>query len=111
MNDIKNNKEPSLQKILIVQQDNKGESKIKGVREYGENLFDLEIFDINEDLPHFIDKSDQYLPDIIEADMVLDFLKHPDLSEDLAKKCEKQNIPIVASGKKTLGKWSITPPT
>ena len=50
-------------------------------------------------------------PDTIEADLVLDFTKHPDLSHDLALMCRKRNIPVVASGKKTRVEGVITPPT
>ena len=47
----------------------------------------------------------------ISCDLVLDFLRHSDLSTDLADRCMKKNIPIVASGKKIVGKKVLTPPT
>ena len=50
-------------------------------------------------------------PDDISCDLVLDFLRHNDLSTDLADLCFKKDIPIIASGKKIVGKNAITPPT
>ncbi len=99
------------QKIAVFQQNNRGESKIKGVREHGENLFKLEVYNIDESLPAVIDDASGYLPESIDADLVLDFLVHPDLTEDLAALCERLKIPLVASGKKTRNKWATTPPT
>ena len=47
----------------------------------------------------------------IEADLVLDFLGHPDLSMDLGHLCTTLGIPVVASGKKSRDGLVITPPT
>lgn len=99
------------QKILVFQQNGSGESKIQGIRKHGENRFDIEIKSIDVPLPAVIDDPQKYLPEDIEADLVLDFLKHPDLSHDLAFKCRDKNIPIVASGKKLQSKEALTPPT
>ena len=99
------------QKILVIQQNNSGESKIKGIRKYGGNLFVIETFSVDTQLPDIIDNSEKFLPGKIEADLVLDFLKHPDLSLDLAKICIEKKIPVVASGKKYKLKGTFTPPT
>ena len=99
------------QKILAIQQNGSGESKIAGIRKYGGNLFIIETFSIDFPLPDIIDNSEKYLPQKIEADLVLDFLKHPDLSIDLAEICIAKNIPIVASGKKYKLNGTFTPPT
>ena len=101
----------TIQKIVVFQQNNSGEKKIAGIRKYGENRFDIKIVSIDTPLPQVIDDARQYLPREIRADLVLDFLKHPDLSHDLAQICRKQNIPVVASGKKLRGKGILTPPT
>ena len=102
---------PAVQKILVFQQKDSGESKIKGIREYGEGLFQIETFCIDEPLPPILDDTAKYLPDEIEADLVLDFLQHPDLSHDLAVRCRDREIPIVASGKKLRVGGAYTPPT
>ena len=99
------------QKIIVFQENNSGEKKIKGIRKYGKNFFDIETFSIDADLPAVIDNTDEYFPVNIDADLVLDFFQHPDLSWDLAKICYEKNIPIVASGKKINLKGVITPPT
>ena len=99
------------QHLLIFQQKGSGESKIKGVREYGEDLFLIEVISIDTPLPTLIEDSQIYLPEDFSADLVLDFLKHPDLSHDLARMCRERKIPVVASGKKLRDRWALTPPT
>jgi thymidylate synthase len=97
------------QRILVFQQRGSGEKKIKGIRKYGEDLFQLDIISIDQPLPTLVEDTSAYLPETIDADLVLDFLKHPDLSHDLALKCRNSDIPVVASGKK----WptALTPAT
>lgn len=99
------------QRILVFQQNGSGESKIRGIRKYGKNYFSIETISIDESLPPILDDTGDYLPSDIEADLVLDFLKHPDLSQDLAAVCTKRNIPVVASGKKLRSHGVFTPPT
>jgi hypothetical protein len=100
-----------IQRILVFQQNGSGESKIKGIAERGQGRFHIERFNIDETLPPFIDDTGRYLPEVIEADIVLDYLKHPDLSHDLAALCRKHNVPVVASGKKIQGRRIFCPPT
>ena len=99
------------QKLLIFQQNGSAESKIKGINKYGEGCFTILVISIDTPMPLIIEDSAIYLPEDFSADLVLDFLKHPDLSNDLARMCQKKNIPIVASGKKIQDNWTITPPT
>ena len=99
------------QKILVFQQNGSGESKIAGVREYGKNRIVLEIVSINDTLPPLIEDTSAYLPRDIKADLVLDFMKHPDLSHDLADLCRTLDVPLIASGKKVNVKGTHTPPT
>jgi hypothetical protein len=54
-----------------------------------------------------VDDPELYIPEDFSADLVLDFLKHPDLSSYLVQVCRKKNIPVVASGKKHAG--AMTP--
>jgi thymidylate synthase len=88
------------QRILVFQQRNSGEKKIKGIRKFGGNLFHIETISIDEALPTIIEDTTAFLPQTPDADLVLDFLKHPDLSHDLALTCRELNIPVIASGKK-----------
>ena len=99
------------QKIVVFQQNNSGKGKIEGITRFGDNLFAIEVHDIDQTLPPVIDDTAPFLPEDIRADLVLDFLKHPDLSHDLAKICVEKGIPVVASGKKSRGKGVFTPPT
>ena len=105
-------KPPSeIQNILVFQQNGSGDKKIEGVRQYGNNCFSLEVVSIDAHLPVVIDDTKEYIPRDIEADLVLDYLKHPDLSHDLAVVCRDKKIPVVASGKKFRVKGAFTPPT
>ncbi len=99
------------QKIIVFQQNESGQKKVEGVRQYGDNRFAIEVISIDISLPPVIDDAEEYIPQDIQADLVLDFLKHPDLSQDLAAVCRDKNIPVIASGKKLKGKGVITPPT
>lgn len=101
----------SLQRVLVFQQNGSGEQKIEGVKKYGVNQFDIEVFSIDEVLPPVLDDTSEYLPSDISCDLVLDFLTHQDLSQDLIALCEEKQIPIISSGKKIISKWVRTPPT
>lgn len=99
------------QKILVFQQNGSGEKKIEGIRQHGKGRFLIEIISIDTPLPTVIDDAQEYIPQDISADLVLDFLKHPDISHDLAVICRAKKIPVVASGKKMRVKGIHTPPT
>jgi hypothetical protein len=99
------------QKILVFQQNRSGEKKIEGIRQFGADRFTVEVVSINEKLPEIIDDTSKYIPRNFQADLVLDYLKHPDLSHDLAAVCLEKKIPVVASGKKLRVKGVLTPPT
>lgn len=71
----------------------------------------MEIVSIDAPLPVVIDDAAPWLPPDIRADLVLDFLRHPDLSHALAEKCRQANIPVVASGRKGRLEGVRTPPT
>jgi len=100
-----------MQKIMVFQQNGSGKSKIDGINKFGEKQFLITTFDIDEALPLVLDDTSQYLPQKIDADIVLDFLKHRDLSDDLSILCDKLNIPVVASGKKIITGQAICTPT
>jgi hypothetical protein len=101
----------SKQKIVVFQQNQSGRTKVEGIRNYGKDRFIVETVDIDTPLPPVIDDAAEFLPERIEADLVLDFLGHPDLSMDLGHLCTRLGIPVVASGKKSRDGLVITPPT
>lgn len=100
-----------MQTIMVFQQNGSGKSKIEGINTFGEKQFIVKIFDIDDPLPPVIDDTSPYLPDTIDADIVLDFLKHRDLSDDLSVLCKRLDIPLIASGKKITTGEAICPPT
>lgn len=99
------------QKITVFQQHGSGEKKIAGIRQYAGATIDLEVISIDAPLPQIIEDGQEYLPSTIETDLVLDFLKHEDLSHDLVALCHRLQIPVISSGKKIPSKWVLTPPT
>lgn len=98
-----------IQKITLFQQNGSGASKIAGMKRFGKNRIEMEIIDIDGPLPDLIDDASPWLPDHIDADLVLDYLTHPDLSEDLSLLCERLGLPLVASGKKVTQGNAMTP--
>lgn len=99
------------QRIVVFQQRGSGEAKIRGIREHGRGLRVARVIDIDVDLPPVVDDAGPYLPDSLEADLVLDFLRHPDLRHELALRCARWSIPVVASGKRMPVEGLISPPT
>ena len=99
------------QHLIVFQQNGSGQPKIDGMRKYGGDLFELEVVDIDCALPPVIDDTSVYLPASISCDLVLDFLRHGDLSADLAALCVRHEIPLIASGKKITGRGLFAPPT
>ena len=90
----------SLFRIIVFEEHGSGEKKIQGITEHGTGLEISRCYNIQENLPEIVDDPERYIPDDFNADLVLDFLKHPDLSSYLAKVCYRKNIPVIASGKK-----------
>jgi hypothetical protein len=86
--------------IVVFEEQGSGEKKIQGITEHGTGLTISKRYNIEEGLPEVVDYPEDYIPEDFSADLVLDFLKHPDLSSHLAQVCKKKSIPIIASGKK-----------
>lgn len=92
--------------IIVFQEKGSGEKKIEGVLNYGQGISITNILSINQFLPDFIEDPEEFIADDFTADLVLNFLKHPDLVEYLIRICEKKGVPVVSPGKKGGG---ITP--
>ena len=97
--------------IVVFQQEGSAEHKIRGIQEHGRGLRIVRVVDVESGLPEVVDAAEQYLPDDFQGDLVLDFLKHPDLRVALAELCLRKNIPVVSSGKKIPVEGVISPPT
>jgi hypothetical protein len=100
-----------MQRIWVFQQRRSGEEKIQGILRHGKGMVIAQVISIDSPLPPIIDEPEECLPREIEADLVLDFLRHPDLSCALAALCRRSGIPVVASGKKHQAEGVFTPPT
>lgn len=97
------------QRIAVFQQMNSGEAKIAGIRRYGGDRFRLACVAIDQPLPPVLDDTAAFLPQNLAADLVLDYLRHPDLTEDLAALCARLSIPMIAPGRRV--RYAVTPPT
>lgn len=89
--------------IVIFQQRQSGNLKVEGVLRYGTGIKVIKTFDIDDYLPDFIEDPEEYIADDFAADLVLNYLKHPDLVDYLMRLCAKKGVEIVSPGKKGLG--------
>ncbi|MCK5069781.1 MAG: hypothetical protein KAR01_04545 [Desulfocapsa sp.] len=89
--------------IIVFQEHGSGEHKIEGVLNYGSGLTVSKVISIDCALPDFIEDPEDIIEDDFTADLVLNFLKHPDLIHYLISLCEEKNIPVVSAGKKGAG--------
>lgn len=88
--------------ISIFQQTGIGEKKIQGLHTYGKDINIAEIITLPLDVPDFIEDPEEYFTREIKGNLVLSFLKHPDLTDHLVSICNRLSIPIVASGSRNI---------
>ncbi len=88
--------------ISIFQQTGIGEQKIKGLLEYGQHITIAQIITLPTALPDFIEDPEDYFSEAITGNIVLSFIKHPDLADYLVSLCNTLAIPVVASGPRTI---------
>ncbi len=86
--------------VIVFEQNGSGTAKISGINQYGKDITISKRYSINEKFPDFVDNPQDYISSDFSADLVLDFLKHPDLSHYLISLCRNKKIPVIASGKK-----------
>jgi len=89
-----------MDEIIVFQQAGSGEVKVNGIRQYGRDLIISKVFDLPGCLPDFIDDPASYFQEDFSGDLVISFLRHPDLLDYLALLCRQKNIPLIASGRK-----------
>jgi hypothetical protein len=99
----------STQTIWVYQQNQSARGKIQAIDRFAKNTIDLKVISIDSALPLVIDEATGYLPQPRGADLVLDHLKHSDLSHALAYLCRQSGIPVIASGKKPPLEDALTP--
>ena len=90
-----------MMKVVVFQEQGSGERKLAGLKHYGQRLEIVRVVDIDGPLPDFIDEPEEWIGDEVDlggGELVLNFLKHPDLVDHLIAHCEKRHIPIVSAG-------------
>ena len=87
--------------ILVFEQNGSGTPKTRGISRFGNPEDTLTVVTLDQLFPEFIDEPEEYIDANIEADLVLNYLTHPDLSHYLIEVCHTKKIPIVASGKQS----------
>ena len=65
-------------KIVVFEEHGSGEKKIQGITSHGTGLDIVKRYNIEEALPDFVDNPEKFITEDFNADIVLDFLKHPD---------------------------------
>lgn len=95
------------QRLVIFQERGSGEKKLAGLRRFGQDLEITAVYDITAVLPPFIDSPEEFITTDFNGDLVLSFLKHPDLLAYLAELSLTKQISLIASGKKCA--QAITP--
>lgn len=89
--------------IIVFQERGSGEHKVEGVHKYCKTITITEIVSIDTFLPDFIENPADYIQEDFNADLILNYLKHPDLVDYLVALCETKGIPVVSPGKKCGG--------
>lgn len=95
------------QQLVVFQEKGSGEKKLAGLRRFGRDITISAVYDVEGALPALIDNPEEFIPADFTGDLVLSFLKHPDLIDYLAQICESKALPLIASGKKA--EKAITP--
>ncbi|MBM9602777.1 DUF166 family (seleno)protein DfsP [Desulfopila inferna] len=94
--------------IIVFQQNGSALKKIEGIKKYGRQLIIKDLFSIDEGFPEVVEFPEEYVKQDFQGDLVLNFLKHPDLSAYLVELCEQKNIPVVTTGKPGKGYTPFT---
>ncbi len=92
--------------IVVFQEKKSAEAKIAGVRRYGKGIVLQKVVSIDAQLSDFIDDPEDYISDLWNADLVLNYLKHPDLVDHLIMLCREQGVVVISPG---IGGSGFTP--
>ncbi|OQX20001.1 MAG: hypothetical protein BWK76_02760 [Desulfobulbaceae bacterium A2] len=90
-------------RLVVYEQRGSARHKIAGIERYGREIEIAQVISLDMPLPDFIEDPAEYLADDISADLVLDYLRHPDLSQYLVELCRRRGIPVLAPGKQHAG--------
>ncbi|VAW39114.1 hypothetical protein MNBD_DELTA03-871, partial [hydrothermal vent metagenome] len=95
------NPKTEITRIAVFEYRHSGQEKIAGIKRYGHDIEICRTINIEQPLPDFIPEPEDFIDDNFKADLVLCFIKHPDLAYYIASICRRKGIPIIASGTKT----------
>ncbi|HFQ80938.1 MAG TPA: hypothetical protein ENK33_06140 [Desulfobacterales bacterium] len=95
------NQKTAITHIAVFEYRHSGQEKIAGIKRYGHDIEICRTINIEQPLPNFIPEPEDFIDDNFKADLVLCFIKHPDLADYIASICRRKGIPIIASGTKT----------
>lgn len=98
-----------MMRVVVFQRGKRGLQKIEGIKKHAMGVEIAAIFTVPEALPEIIDEPEDYIAGDFEAELVLDYLYHPDLSEFLVEIAKGKGVPVIAPGRRIAG--AITPPT
>ena len=100
-----------MQRIAVYQQEDNARSKIDFIGLQGRDLELVACHDAGGALPELIDEPELLLADPGAVDLVLSYLKHPDLQQELARLCVARGLILIASGQKLSGAGVFCPRT
>lgn len=100
-----------MQRITVYQQDDNARSKIDFIGRHGRDLELVACHNAAGPLPELIDEPGRLLADPGAVDLVLSYLKHPDLQQELARLCVARGLVLIASGQKLSGAGVFCPRT
>jgi len=63
----------------------------------------VQVVSLDDPLPEFIEDPAEYLSDPPAVDLILNYLRHPDLSQHLVACCRRRGITVIAPGKRHEG--------
>lgn len=93
-----------MQRIIVFEEQGSGHRKIDGIRRYGQKDMEIvDVIDVGGPFPEFVDEPGAIVRGDFEADLCLNYIRHPDLSQYLVAICNEKSIPVVASGQKIEG--------
>ncbi len=93
--------------IAIFQRGNFADHIAEGIRLNSD--FKVSVFSVPEELPQIIDEVEKYIKSDFKADLILDYLYHPNLTEYLIELAKSKGIPIIVPKRKV--RDAITPVT
>lgn len=94
-------------RIIIFQQGGNADFKIGGIEVYGSGIEITAVHDLPSSLPEFIENPEEYLPEIGSCDLILTFVKQPDILAHIVTLANQKKIPVIAPGRHIQG--AITP--